>query len=79
MGHTDGQWVPATLEIDPAVFTTLAVSLFAVGGVLSALFFALQATVDKEKWAGRVSLAILASIFLGWGAVFVLLANGIWF
>uniref|UniRef100_A0A0A9HJV7 Dolichyl-diphosphooligosaccharide-protein glycosyltransferase subunit OST5 n=1 Tax=Arundo donax TaxID=35708 RepID=A0A0A9HJV7_ARUDO len=63
-----------------AWYPTLAVAMVAVGLMLTASFFIYEATSSRRSrsFAKEMTTAAIASVFLGFGSLFVLLASGVY-
>ncbi|KAK3156383.1 hypothetical protein QOZ80_2AG0106600 [Eleusine coracana subsp. coracana] len=61
-------------------YPTLAVAMVAVGLMLTASFFIYEATSSRHSrsFAKEITTAAVASVFLGFGSLFVLLASGVY-
>ncbi|KAK3152523.1 hypothetical protein QOZ80_2BG0160140 [Eleusine coracana subsp. coracana] len=61
-------------------YPTLAVAMVAVGLMLTASFFIYEATSSRRSrsFAKEITTAAVASVFLGFGSLFVLLASGVY-
>eukprot|EP00640_Fibrocapsa_japonica_P008465 CAMPEP_0113935656 /NCGR_PEP_ID=MMETSP1339-20121228/2772_1 /TAXON_ID=94617 /ORGANISM="Fibrocapsa japonica" /LENGTH=71 /DNA_ID=CAMNT_0000937885 /DNA_START=113 /DNA_END=325 /DNA_ORIENTATION=- /assembly_acc=CAM_ASM_000762 len=67
--------VPYSSPINPALYGTLALFLYAGGIILMALFFIYEMKVSKEgrKMAKELALAVPSSLLLGFGSLFLFL------
>ncbi|KAL6628905.1 hypothetical protein ACP70R_028670 [Stipagrostis hirtigluma subsp. patula] len=63
-----------------AWYPTLAVAMVAVGLMLTASFFIYEATSSRKSHslAKEITTGALASVFLGFGSLFVLLGSGVY-
>ncbi|TVT98823.1 hypothetical protein EJB05_55838 [Eragrostis curvula] len=63
-----------------AWYPTLAVAMVAVGLMFTASFFIYEATSSRRSrsFANEITTAAFASVFLGFGSLFVLLASGVY-
>ncbi|KAG2606694.1 hypothetical protein PVAP13_4NG211853 [Panicum virgatum] len=61
-------------------YPTLAVVMVSVGLMLTASFFIYEATSSRRSrsLAKEITTAAVASVFLGFGSLFVLLASGVY-
>ncbi|EMS49445.1 hypothetical protein TRIUR3_24651 [Triticum urartu] len=61
-------------------YPTLAVVMVSVGLMLTASFFIYEATTSRRNrsLAKEIVTASIASVFLGFGSLFVLLASGVY-
>jgi len=66
--------------VNPSSYPTLSVSLLGIGLFLMAWFFVYEVTSNKysRDWKKEIVLAIIASAFLGYGGLFLLLWVGIY-
>uniref|UniRef100_A0A5S6QZA8 Dolichyl-diphosphooligosaccharide-protein glycosyltransferase subunit TMEM258 n=1 Tax=Trichuris muris TaxID=70415 RepID=A0A5S6QZA8_TRIMR len=69
-----------TAPINPAVYPALSVTLLAIGLFFTAWFFVYEVTGNKftRNLLKEVMLALVASAFVGVGALFLLLWVGIY-
>ncbi|TVU33119.1 hypothetical protein EJB05_24904 [Eragrostis curvula] len=63
-----------------AWYPTLAVAMVAIGLIFTAFFFIYEATSSRRSrsFAKEITTAAIASVFLGFGSLFVLLASGVY-
>ncbi|XP_039041410.1 transmembrane protein 258-like [Hibiscus syriacus] len=68
-----------TSPVPDARYPTLAVLMLAVGLVLTASFFIYEATSSKRNrsLAKELTVGGVASVFLGFGSLFLLLSAGV--
>ncbi|KAJ6923207.1 transmembrane protein 258 [Populus alba x Populus x berolinensis] len=61
-------------------YPTLAIFMLAIGLMVSASFFIYEATSSRRNrsWAKELTTGALASFFLGFGSLFMLLASGVY-
>ncbi|CAF1172114.1 unnamed protein product [Adineta ricciae] len=66
--------------VNPTTYPTLSISLLGIGLFLMAWFFVYEVTGTKytRAWKKEVLLALIASFFLGYGGLFLLLWVGIY-
>lgn len=66
--------------VPEAWYPTLAVLMLSVGLILTASFFIYEATSSRRNrnLAKEVSTGAVASVFLGFGSLFLLLASGVY-
>ncbi|KAF2553345.1 hypothetical protein F2Q68_00037602 [Brassica cretica] len=71
---------PITSPIPVAMYPTLSVVTLAIGLVITAFFFIYEATSSrKNRSLGKeLAAAAVASVFLGFGSLFLLLACGVY-
>ncbi|KAF2318141.1 hypothetical protein GH714_001078 [Hevea brasiliensis] len=71
---------PITSPVPDSWYPTLSVSMLAIGLVITASFFIYEATSSKRNrsLAKELTTGALASFFLGFGSLFLLLASGIY-
>ncbi|XP_022147745.1 transmembrane protein 258 [Momordica charantia] len=71
---------PVTSPVSEAWYPTLAVSMIAVGLIITASFFIYEATVSRKNrcLAKELTRGAVASVFLGFGSLFLLLASGVY-
>ncbi|KAF8393537.1 hypothetical protein HHK36_021781 [Tetracentron sinense] len=71
---------PITSPVPDAWYPTLAVLMLATGLVVTASFFIYEATSSKRNRSKVKELitGAVASIFLGFGSLFLLLATGVY-
>ncbi|KAG7023658.1 Transmembrane protein-like protein [Cucurbita argyrosperma subsp. argyrosperma] len=71
---------PVTSPVPEAWYPTLAVLMIAVGLVITASFFIYEATSSRKNrcLAKELTTGSFASVFLGFGSLFLLLASGIY-
>lgn len=80
MAASLAEFAPTTPPIDVAHFYAIAALCALLGCTFTALFFAYQAISTKNRLNARrdLTIALLASLSLGLGVVFVLLSSGVW-
>ncbi|CAF1164365.1 unnamed protein product [Rotaria sordida] len=63
--------------VNPGAFPTLSITLLGIGIFLMAWFFVYEVTSTKytRDWKKELLIALIASIFLGYGGLFLLLLN----
>ncbi|KAK7291839.1 hypothetical protein RIF29_07305 [Crotalaria pallida] len=66
--------------VPDAWYPTLSVFTLAIGLVLTAFFFIYEATTSRKtrSLAQELTTAAVASFFLGFGSLFLLLASGVY-
>nr|VDC74285.1 unnamed protein product [Brassica rapa] len=71
---------PIASPIAVAMYPTLSVFTLAIGLVITAFFFIYEATSSRKNRSLGIELATaaLASVFLGFGSLFLLLASGVY-
>ncbi|XP_052180550.1 uncharacterized protein LOC127793843 [Diospyros lotus] len=71
---------PISSPIPVAWYPTLSVFMLAIGLVLTASFFIYEATTSRKnrKLAKELTTGAVASVFLGFGSLFLLLACGVY-
>ncbi|KAF8108640.1 hypothetical protein N665_0106s0040 [Sinapis alba] len=71
---------PIASPIPVAMYPTLSVFTLAIGLVTTAFFFIYEATSSRKNRSLGVELttAAVASVFLGFGSLFLLLASGVY-
>ncbi|KAK8547244.1 hypothetical protein V6N13_097960 [Hibiscus sabdariffa] len=71
---------PITSPVPDAWYPTLAVFMLAIGLVLTASFFIYEATSSKRNrsLAKELTAGGVASVFLGFGSLFLLLSAGVY-
>ncbi|CBI27908.3 unnamed protein product, partial [Vitis vinifera] len=71
---------PITSPVPDAWYPTLAVLMLAVGLVITASFFIYEATSSRKSrsLAKELTTGTMASIFLGFGSLFLLLSSGVY-
>ncbi|XP_034699012.1 transmembrane protein 258 [Vitis riparia] len=71
---------PITSPVPDAWYPTLAVLMLAVGLVITASFFIYEATSSRKSrsLAKELTTGAMASIFLGFGSLFLLLSSGVY-
>ncbi|XVE70607.1 hypothetical protein DITRI_Ditri10aG0085000 [Diplodiscus trichospermus] len=71
---------PITSPVPDAWYPTLAVVLLAIGLVVTASFFIYEATSSKRNRsiAKELVTGAVASVFLGFGSLFLLLSAGVY-
>ncbi|KAG8123707.1 hypothetical protein E2320_019003 [Naja naja] len=69
-----------TSLVNPAVFPHLTVVLLAIGMFFTAWFFVYEATSTKYTWDiyKELLISLVASLFMGFGVLFLLLWDGIY-
>ncbi|CAF1024440.1 unnamed protein product [Rotaria socialis] len=65
--------------VNPAAFPTLSIVLLGIGIFLMSWFFVYEVTSTKytRDWKKEILIALVASFFLGYGGLFLLLWVGI--
>jgi len=65
--------------VNPAAFPTLSIVLLGIGIFLMSWFFVFEVTSTKytRDWKKELLIALVASFFLGYGGLFLLLWVGI--
>ncbi|XP_024960239.1 transmembrane protein 258 [Cynara cardunculus var. scolymus] len=71
---------PISSPVPDAWYPTLAVLMLAVGLVITASFFIYEATSSRKSrsLAKELATGAVASVFLGFGSLFLLLASGVY-
>ncbi|KAF4371477.1 hypothetical protein F8388_002005 [Cannabis sativa] len=71
---------PITSPVPEVWYPTLAVVMLAVGLVLTAFFFIYEATSSRRtrSLAKELTTGAVASVFLGFGSLFLLLSSGVY-
>ncbi|XP_043703677.1 transmembrane protein 258-like [Telopea speciosissima] len=71
---------PITSPVPEALYPTLAIFMLAIGLVVTASFFIYEATASKQRrsLAKELTTGAAASVFLGFGSLFLLLACGVY-
>ncbi|CAA0834968.1 Unknown protein [Striga hermonthica] len=71
---------PISSPVPDAWYPTLAVLMLAVGLVITASFFIYEATSSRKNrsLAKELTTGAIASVFLGFGSLFLLLSSGIY-
>ncbi|CAK9328229.1 unnamed protein product [Citrullus colocynthis] len=71
---------PVTSPVPEAWYPTLAVLMISVGLIITASFFIYEATSSRKNrsLAKELTRGSIASIFLGFGSLFLLLASGVY-
>ncbi|KAF5812513.1 putative oligosaccharyltransferase complex subunit [Helianthus annuus] len=71
---------PISSPVPIAYYPSLAVLLLAVGLVITASFFIYEATSSRKNrsLAKELVTGAVASVFLGFGSLFLLLASGVY-
>ncbi|XP_076917841.1 uncharacterized protein LOC143578050 [Bidens hawaiensis] len=71
---------PITSPVPVDLYPSLAVIMLAVGLVITASFFIYEATSSRKNrsLAKELVTGALASVFLGFGSLFLLLASGVY-
>ncbi|KJE89837.1 hypothetical protein CAOG_01262 [Capsaspora owczarzaki ATCC 30864] len=74
------EYTPYNAPLNPASFSTLAFILIVIGLIFAGTFFVQQVTTSKQNrnLVQELSGAGLASVFLGFGTLFLLLTVGIY-
>nr|GLL21779.1 transmembrane protein 258 [Ipomoea trifida] len=70
---------PISSPVPVSMYPTLAFFMIAVGLVVTASFFIYEATSSRKNrsLAKELTTASVASIFMGFGSLFLLLASGV--
>ncbi|KAI9112618.1 hypothetical protein K1719_016541 [Acacia pycnantha] len=70
---------PITSPVPVSWYPTLSVFMLAIGLVLTASFFIYETTSSRKSrsLAKELTTATVASFFLGFGSLFLLLASGV--
>ncbi|XP_047947272.1 transmembrane protein 258 [Salvia hispanica] len=71
---------PISSPVPDAWYPTLAVLLLAVGLAITAFFFIYEATSSRKNrnLAKELTTGAFASVFLGFGSLFLLLSSGVY-
>ncbi|KAJ0941758.1 putative oligosaccharyltransferase complex subunit [Helianthus annuus] len=71
---------PISSPVPIAYYPSLAVLLLAVGLIITASFFIYEATSSRKNrsLAKELVTGAVASVFLGFGSLFLLLASGVY-
>ncbi|CAK9144129.1 unnamed protein product [Ilex paraguariensis] len=71
---------PISSPVPDAWYPTLAVFMLAIGLVVTASFFIYEATSSRRhrSLAKELITGAVASVFLGFGSLFLLLASGVY-
>ncbi|KAJ9183817.1 hypothetical protein P3X46_007624 [Hevea brasiliensis] len=71
---------PITSPVPDTCYPTLAVSMLAIGLLFTAYFFVYEATSSRRNrsLAKELTTGAVASFFLGFGSLFLLLASGVY-
>ncbi|KAL3625361.1 hypothetical protein CASFOL_030815 [Castilleja foliolosa] len=71
---------PISSPVPDAWYPTLSVFMLAVGLIITASFFIYEATISRKNrsLAKELSTGAVASVFLGFGSLFLLLSSGIY-
>ncbi|XP_051113711.1 uncharacterized protein LOC127239552 [Andrographis paniculata] len=71
---------PISSPVPDAWYPTLAVFMLAIGLVVTASFFIYEATSSRKNrsLAKELSTGAVASVFLGFGSLFLLLSCGVY-
>ncbi|XP_071723047.1 uncharacterized protein [Rutidosis leptorrhynchoides] len=71
---------PITSPVPDAWYPTLTVIMLAIGLVITASFFIYEATVSRRNrsLAKELTTGAIASVFLGFGFLFLLLSCGVY-
>ncbi|KAJ1555170.1 hypothetical protein HK096_007885 [Nowakowskiella sp. JEL0078] len=82
---SEAQWTSASFvtfapPMPTSLFTTLAIVLLSIGFVLASLLLTYEVTATKfnRKLSTELIYVIPASVFLGFGTIFLFLSNGIY-
>ncbi|XP_073289793.1 uncharacterized protein [Primulina huaijiensis] len=71
---------PISSPVPDAWYPTLAVFMLAIGLVVTASFFIYEATSSRKNrsLAKELTTGAVASVFLGFGSLFLLLSSGVY-
>ncbi|XP_019235807.1 PREDICTED: transmembrane protein 258-like [Nicotiana attenuata] len=71
---------PISSPVPESLYPTLALFMLAVGLVVTASFFIYEATSSRKNrsLAKELTSGAVASVFLGFGSLFLLLASGVY-
>ncbi|GMQ06123.1 hypothetical protein CsSME_00050830 [Camellia sinensis var. sinensis] len=71
---------PISSPVPDAWYPTLAVFMLAIGLVVTASFFIYEATSSRKNrcLAKELTTGAVASVFLGFGSLFLLIASGVY-
>ncbi|XP_059432736.1 uncharacterized protein LOC132166015 [Corylus avellana] len=71
---------PITSPVPDAWYPTLSVFMLAIGLIVTASFFIYEATSSRRNrsLAKELVTGAVASVFLGFGSLFLLLASGVY-
>nr|XP_017228818.1 PREDICTED: transmembrane protein 258-like [Daucus carota subsp. sativus] len=71
---------PISSPVPVVWYPTLAVFMLAIGLIVTASFFIYEATSSKRNrsLAKELTTGAVASVFLGFGSLFLLLASGVY-
>ncbi|GFP80439.1 transmembrane protein 258 [Phtheirospermum japonicum] len=71
---------PISSPVLEAWYPTLSIFMLAIGLIIKASFFIYEATSSRENrsLAKELSTGAVASVFLGFGSLFLLLSSGIY-
>ncbi|KAF8400996.1 hypothetical protein HHK36_014299 [Tetracentron sinense] len=71
---------PIASPVPDAWYPTLAVLMLAIGLAVTASFFIYEATSSRKNrsLAKEMTTGVVASVFLGFGSLFLLLASGVY-
>ncbi|XP_020583693.1 transmembrane protein 258 [Phalaenopsis equestris] len=71
---------PVTSPVPVAWYPSLSVLMLSIGLMLTASFFIYEATSSSRNrsLSKEIATAALASVFLGFGSLFLLLATGVY-
>ncbi|XP_057968902.1 uncharacterized protein LOC131158214 [Malania oleifera] len=71
---------PISSPVPEAWYPTLSVFLLAIGLLVTASFFIYETTSSRRSrsLAKELTTGAVASVFLGFGSLFLLLANGVY-
>ncbi|KAJ4959372.1 hypothetical protein NE237_026483 [Protea cynaroides] len=69
-----------TSPVPEGLYPTLSVLMLAIGLIITASFFIYEATASKQyrSLAKELTTGALASLFLGFGSLFLLLTSGVY-
>ncbi|KAJ7979351.1 Transmembrane protein [Quillaja saponaria] len=72
--------IPITSPVPATWYPTLSVFTLAIGLVITASFFIYEATSSRRtrSLAKELATGAVASVFLGFGTLFLLLASGVY-
>ena len=71
---------PYLPPVSPSLFLTLWISLLGLGIAFTGWFFVYQVSVTRSgRWIVKeLALSTLASVFIGFGVIFLMLWAGVW-
>ncbi|GFQ05678.1 transmembrane protein 258 [Phtheirospermum japonicum] len=71
---------PLSNPVPEAWYPTLSIFMLAIGLIITSSFFIYKATSSRENrsLAKELSTGAVASVFLGFGSLFLLLSSGIY-